>query len=271
MEWPRPRSWPGDKVVLLADQDENSYLAAFSKSDGELLWKKGRIDLGGGFATPVVHRVDGSGMRVLTSGPREVAAYSLEDGKRHWWVGGMPFQPLQMPVIGQDSVFVLARGVMDTMPSYESFLAFVDLNKDGKLTIEDFPLEAGGPRSFEKMDINGNGWVQEDEYSTMSELVQGGSVLMTVKLGGAGDRTEAKGWLFKRSLPEVSSPLFYKDRLYLFKNGGIVTILDPSSCPASAGTGEKRSAVKLTERTHEKATKALHSRREGRRSEAAFD
>ncbi len=184
MEWPRPRSWPGDKVVLLADQDENSYLAAFSKSDGELLWKKGRIDLGGGFATPVVHRVDGSGMRVLTSGPREVAAYSLEDGKRHWWVGGMPFQPLQMPVIGQDSVFVLARGVMDTMPSYESFLAFVDLNKDGKLTIEDFPLEAGGPRSFEKMDINGNGWVQEDEYSTMSELVQGGSVLMTVKLGG---------------------------------------------------------------------------------------
>ena len=35
--------------------------------------------------------------------------------------------------------------------------------------------------------------------------------------------------LFKRSLPEVSSPLFYQDRLYLFKNGGIVTILDPSS------------------------------------------
>ena len=52
---------------------------------------------------------------------------------------------------------------------------------------------------------------------------------MTVKLGGEGDRTAAKGWLFKRSLPEVSSPLFYKGRLYLFKNGGIVTILEPSS------------------------------------------
>ena len=48
-------------------------------------------------------------------------------------------------------------------------------------------------------------------------------------------------------------------------------VLSMSICPASAGTGEKRSAVKLTERTHEKATKALHSRREGRRSEAAFD
>ena len=219
----------GDKVVLLADQDENSYLAAFSKSDGELLWKKGRIDLGGGFATPVVHRVEGSGMRVLTSGPREVAAYSLEDGNKDWWIGGMPFQPLQTPVIGEDSLFVLARGVMDTMPSYEAFLGFADLNKDDKLTVEDFPVEAGGPRSFEKMDADGNGWLQEDEYAAVAKLVQGGSVLMTVKLGGAGDRTEAKGWLFKRSLPEVSSPLYYKGRLYLFKNGGIVTILDPSS------------------------------------------
>ena len=219
----------GDKVVLLADQNENSYLAAFAKSDGELLWKQGRLDLGGGFATLVIYKVDGSPARVLTSGPREVAAYSLEDGKRHWWVGGMPFQPLQTPVIGEDSLFVLARGVMDTMPSYESFVAMADGNKDGKLTVVDFPVETGGPRSFEKMDINGNGWVQEDEYNVMSKLVQGGSVLMTVKLGGAGDRTEAKGWLFKRSLPEVSSPLYYKGRLYLFKNGGIVTILDPSS------------------------------------------
>ena len=219
----------GDKVVLLADQNENSYLAAFAKSDGELLWKQGRLDLGGGFATPVVYKVDGSPARVLTSGPREVAAYSLEDGKRHWWVGGMPFQPLQTPVIGEDSLFVLARGMADTMPQYESFVAMADGNKDGKLTIEDFPAEAGGPRSFETLDLNGDGWMQEDEYATGAKLFQGGSVLMTVKLGGAGDRTEEKGWLFKRSLPEVSSPLFYQDRLYLFKNGGIVTILDPSS------------------------------------------
>ena len=54
-------------------------------------------------------------------------------------------------------------------------------------------------------------------------------------------------------------------------NGLMLPLIAAFLCPASAGTGEKRSAVKLTERTHEKATKALHSRREGRRSEAAFD
>ena len=218
----------GDKVVLLADQNHGSYLAAFAKSDGELLWKQARLDLGGGFATPLVHRADGSAARVLTSGPREVAAYSLDDGKRLWWVGGMPFQPLQTPVIGDDSVFVLARG-MPTMPSYESFVAMADGNKDGKLTVADFPPEVGGPRTLEMMDADGNGLLEEDEFDAAAKLVKGGSVLMTVKLGGAGDRTEEKSWLFKRSLPEVSSPLFYKGRLYLFKNGGIVTILDPSS------------------------------------------
>ncbi len=107
----------GDKVILLADQDENSYLAAFAKSDGELLWKQKRLDLGGGFATPVVQRVNGSPLRVVTSGPREIAAYSLDDGNKDWWVGGMPWQPLQTPVIGEDSLFVLARGVMDARPT----------------------------------------------------------------------------------------------------------------------------------------------------------
>ncbi len=41
------------------------------------------------------------------------------------------------------------------------------------------------------------------------------------------------------------------------------------NCPASAGNGEQRSAVKLTEGTHEKNTKALHSPREGRHFETA--
>ena len=40
-------------------------------------------------------------------------------------------------------------------------------------------------------------------------------------------------------------------------------------CPASAGNGEQRSAVKLTEGTHEESTETLHSRREGRHPETA--
>ena len=48
-----------------------------------------------------------------------------------------------------------------------------------------------------------------------------------------------------------------------------VTFFGIVNCPASAGNGEQRSAVKLTEGTHEKNTKALHSPREGRHFETA--
>ena len=41
-------------------------------------------------------------------------------------------------------------------------------------------------------------------------------------------------------------------------------------CPASAGNGGERSAVKITERTREKTTEALHRRREGGHLEAPF-
>jgi hypothetical protein len=41
-------------------------------------------------------------------------------------------------------------------------------------------------------------------------------------------------------------------------------------CSASAGNGERRSAVKITERTHEKDADALHAGRKSRHSEASF-
>jgi len=44
---------------------------------------------------------------------------------------------------------------------------------------------------------------------------------------------------------------------------------DYFGCPASDWKWRKRSSVKITEGTHEEATKALHAGREGRYSEAA--
>src|SRR5262249_52986276 len=42
--------------------------------------------------------------------------------------------------------------------------------------------------------------------------------------GGKGDVTKTHvAWKEKRSLPEVPSPLYYQGRLYLVKNGGILS------------------------------------------------
>ena len=50
------------------------------------------------------------------------------------------------------------------------------------------------------------------------------------RLGGHGDMTEKNSlWQYTKSLPNVPSPLLYKDVLYMVKEGGILTALDPAT------------------------------------------
>ena len=53
---------------------------------------------------------------------------------------------------------------------------------------------------------------------------------MAVRLGGRGDVTRSHVlWRHQKSLPDVESPILYRGVLYLVRNGGTVTALDPVS------------------------------------------
>lgn len=52
-------------------------------------------------------------------------------------------------------------------------------------------------------------------------------VVMSVRLDGEGDVTKTHiGWRETKGVPEVPSPLCYDNRLYLVKNGGILSCRD---------------------------------------------
>jgi outer membrane protein assembly factor BamB len=54
--------------------------------------------------------------------------------------------------------------------------------------------------------------------------------MMAIRHGGRGDLTDTNVlWRYRKSLPNVASPLLYQSILYLVKDGGIVTTLDPAS------------------------------------------
>jgi outer membrane protein assembly factor BamB len=58
----------------------------------------------------------------------------------------------------------------------------------------------------------------------------GANVLMAIRRGGEGDVTETHvEWTWKRGLPYVSSPLLYRDRIWLMKAGGMVSAIDADS------------------------------------------
>jgi outer membrane protein assembly factor BamB len=63
---------------------------------------------------------------------------------------------------------------------------------------------------------------------------------LAVKLGGSGDVTNTHVlWRFEKSLPDVPSPLVYKDVVFLVRSGGIATTLD-------AQTGKVFKQARLT-------------------------
>ena len=75
------------------------------------------------------------------------------------------------------------------------------------------------------------GVLDESEWKFHAEVFQlSKNKLLAVRPGGKGDVTESHvAWDYERNLPSVSSPLVYRGVLYMVKDGGIVTSVDPET------------------------------------------
>jgi outer membrane protein assembly factor BamB len=165
---------------------------------------------------------------VVVVGGGQVAGYRVDTGAKVWWVGGLSIQPKASPVVAADgSVYVLApgsgEGASGGIEPFAQLAAKLDKNGDGKLTTE----ELG---SYNQADSDGDGVMTEREYRTFLSGGQIPSALLAIDPAGQGDRT-ASGvrWRYARGLPLVPSPLVYGGVLYLLKEGGILTALDPAT------------------------------------------
>ena len=59
--------------------------------------------------------------------------------------------------------------------------------------------------------------------------------LLAIKVGGRGDMTATNVlWKYHKSVPQLPSPLLYRNVLYMVNDGGIVTTLKPDTGDAIA-------------------------------------
>ena len=85
---------------------------------------------------------------------------------------------------------------------------------------------------FGDMDANSDGQVSRVEWDKFLQdsrefWVQLQNGLLAIKPGGKGDVTATHIlWRENKALPEVPSPLHYSERIYLVRDGGIVTCLE---------------------------------------------
>ena len=70
-----------------------------------------------------------------------------------------------------------------------------------------------------------NGKITKADWDLLqARNAKGENVLVAVKPGERGDPSQARpAWKFSRGLPYVASPLFYDGRLYLIRDGGLLS------------------------------------------------
>ncbi len=91
-------------VVIQADVQKGSFLAAFDATDGKELWRVARNDVPT-WSTPTFHEVNGKG-QLLVNGMRHAGAYDFRTGKEIWSLSGGGDIPVPTPVTSEGMVYL---------------------------------------------------------------------------------------------------------------------------------------------------------------------
>jgi hypothetical protein len=113
-------------------------------------------------------------------------------------------------------------------PTFEETLEKYDANKDGRLSREELPERMRN--SFADLDLNQDSAVDRREWDFYRARRAARNSLLAIRHGGRGDLTTTNVvWSMQKFLPNVPSPVLYENVLYIVKDGGILTSLDPAT------------------------------------------
>ena len=242
----------GDLVILHREETTGSYLLAVDRADGHTVWKTAyqisSARSGESYSTPVLWR----GQLVLhRSG--FVDAYDLKTGSRRWWVPVSTIGASSVAV-DRDTVYAAAfsplgeADQLTVVPDFDTLLKKYDKNGDDQISLEELPDDAVplvirpdtpnipgatiyAKRFFVRFQpsltmIQRRDW--EGMIGGLKAMAKPHGVI-AIRPDGEGDVSKSIVWKESTAIPEVPTPLVHDGRVYLTRNGGIVTCLDAKS------------------------------------------
>ena len=249
-----------DDANMPNSQVSRSRILGIDKESGEILWERFRPFHRSGWSTPTIWEHDIS-KELVVLGNGALRGYSLPDGEEKWQVDGFSRETIARPMTGNGKVYASGSRLggsadlkTDPLPFWKAVIEF-DANGDGRLERTEmtghftFPfrpqLPPGHPGFglpmpkepekkkarlngiFLKMDKNRDGFWDKEEFIDNLTIGRGKPLLLAVKPGGQGNVTHTHvEWEFNKGIPEVPSPILFKDFIYMISNGGVLTCVD---------------------------------------------
>ncbi len=225
-----------DKVILVCDQSTNSYILALARSDGRMIWKTPRPEARSGHSTPIVYKAPDGGTQIVVPGSFLLTGYEANSGKRVWWVRGLSFEIKSTPVVRGDVLFINGYGSpmnqpgkQVEVPEFSEAATQFDADRNGRLN-QDEVTEGPGKSWFGFVDLAGDGELDGEDWNYLRAAMASLNGMLAIRMGGRGDMTdESLLWQYRRAVPQLPSPLLYKDVLYMVNDGGIVTSFVPET------------------------------------------
>lgn len=193
-------------VIIQADVQKNSFVAALDVATGKELWRTPRKDVPT-FGTPAVfpYTANGAkGQQVVVNGWHEIAGYDFKTGKQLWMLKGGGDIPVPTPVY-QDGLIVITNAHGQGRPIYA-----IKTDAEGDITDSKTALawkqnNAGNYMQTPLLD-NGLGYFCYDNGVITVYQLKTGEKLYQQRLGSGGGFT--------------SSAVAAKDRVYVTNEDG---------------------------------------------------
>lgn len=230
--------------VLLNGQGKSLGLLVVEAGTGKTVYEIEDTPFPSDYPVPVLWE-SGGVTEVIVPGRRGLLAYDFRDGSKRWWIPGLAKEVAASPCLGSGLLFVSSHmpggdpEARFELPAFPKLLEKHDKNKDGKLQRAEVPTDLrifsrGGKEGvgdlrlsmmFWLFDRNSDGWIDAAEYRSVQDTPFTNS-LLAIRPGGKEDVSGTHvAWRATKGVPEVPSPLFYQDRIYMVRNGGLLTCL----------------------------------------------
>ncbi|HKG46251.1 MAG TPA: PQQ-binding-like beta-propeller repeat protein [Pyrinomonadaceae bacterium] len=234
-----------DKVILPVDQDNPaSYLIAVDKNTGKVRWKVDRPVVISGYSTPTVYKPKQGPKQIILPESFQLSAYSVEDGKRVWWVRGLACEMKSIASYDNEYLYINGWGFPQNQPgrqvkttTFEEALAAYDKDKDHMITKAEVSGAGGATQidkmltsAFEAFDMNRDEKLNDKDWEVFRAMMASENGLLAIKMGGEGDQTaKAIRWRYTKPVPQVPSTLLYQGVLYMINDSGILLSFNPAT------------------------------------------